>query len=61
MRELEYLQEDQDDNTGNDKYENYTLTLKGKASLEIITNDNILITELLSSDIFYNNDKIIST
>ena len=61
LRELEYLQEDQDDNTGNDKYDNYTLTLKGKASLEIITNDNILITELLSSDIFYNNDKIIST
>jgi antiviral helicase SKI2 len=61
LRDLEYLQEDPDDNTGNDKYDNYTLTLKGKASLEIITNDNILITELLSSDIFYNNDKIIST
>ena len=56
LRDLDYLQEDTIDiNDDDNKYDNFSLTLKGKASLEIITNDNIFITELLSSDIFYNN------
>ena len=38
-----------------ERYINYSLTLKGSASLEIITNDSILITELLFSNIFINN------
>ena len=42
-----------------DQFDNYSLTLKGNASLEIITNDSILITELLFSNIFIHNDKIL--
>ena len=42
-----------------DKFDNYSLTLKGNASLEIITNDSILITELLFSNIFIHNDEIL--
>ena len=41
------------------QFKNYSLTLKGNASLEIITNDSILITELLFSNIFIQNDKIL--
>ena len=65
LRDLEYLQEDNesentiDMNSQNDKFDDYSLTLKGKASLEIITNDNIFITELLSSDTFYNNGNVL--
>ena len=60
LRDLDYLQEDNIDlNDDKNKYDNFSLTLKGKASLEIITNDNIFITELLSSDIFYNNGNIL--
>ena len=40
-----------------EKYINYSLTKKGKASMEIITNDSTLITELLVSNIFYNIEK----
>ena len=42
------------------QFDNYSLTLKGNASLEIITNDSILITELLFSNIFIHNDKVLS-
>ena len=42
-----------------DQFDNYSLTLKGNASLEIITNDSILITELLFSNIFIYNNKIL--
>ena len=65
LKDLEYLQEEQnqendiDRDIGTDLY-NFSLTLKGKASLEIITNDNIFITELLSSDIFYKDGNILS-
>ena len=65
LAELKYLEEEQysesniNINKDMNKYDNFSLTLKGKASLEIITNDNILITELLSSDIFYKDEKII--
>ena len=64
LKDLDYIQEDNEeanDNSEYSKYGNFSLTLKGQASLEIITNDNILITELLSSDIFYNNSELIST
>ena len=64
LKDLGYIQEDNEDVSDNleyNNYDNFSLTLKGKASLEIITNDNILITELLSSDIFYNNSELIST
>ena len=63
LKDLDYIQEDNDEITDNSeyrKYDNFSLTLKGQASLEIITNDNILITELLSSDIFYNYSELIS-
>ena len=40
-------------------YYNYSLTPKGKASLEILANDSILITELLFSNIFTKNSKIL--
>ena len=66
LEDVQYLKEehnsvkDIDDTTEIDKLDNFSLTLKGKASLEIITNDNILITELLSTDIFFKNSEIIS-
>ena len=43
-------------------YISYSLTAKGKASMEIITNDSILITELLVSNIFYDsvNDSLLN-
>ena len=59
LKALQYILEDKDDIINNSEYsklDNFSLTIKGKASLEIITNDNILITELLSSHIFYNNN-----
>ena len=65
LRDLNYIQEEQyldnliNINLDADKYDNYSLTLKGKASLEVITNDNIFITELLSSDIFYKEGNIL--
>ena len=65
LKDLEYLQEEIylenviGMDTQNNLFDNFSLTLKGKASLEIITNDNILITELLSSDIFYNDGNIL--
>jgi len=66
LEDLQYLKEEPNsekdikDTTEDDRLDNFSLTLKGKASLEIITNDNILITELLSSDIFFKNSEIIS-
>ena len=65
LKDLEYLQEEQNQENDNDRdigteLYNFSLTLKGKASLEIITNDNIFITELLSSDIFYKDGNILS-
>ena len=46
-------------NIENDQFDNYILTLKGKASLEILTNDNILITEILFSNIFIKDNNIL--
>ena len=69
LKDLDYIKinnnENIIDNSGNinieeNKYEKYSLTLKGKASLEIITNDSILISELLLSNIFIHKDSILS-
>ena len=62
LKDLNYLKIDDDCNSDNDNsnYENFSLTTKGKASIEIITNDNIFITELLSSGIFIKDGDIIS-
>lgn len=65
LESLNYIQIDNngDSNTFNNieevNYYNYSLTLKGKASLEILANDSILITELLFSNIFTINNKIL--
>ena len=70
LKDMKYIQIDNNeiiensDNINNIEeciYENYSLTLKGRASLEIITNDSMLITELLLSNIFSYKDNIIST
>jgi hypothetical protein len=57
LNNLNFIQNDKDDNNKeafNDdddieenKYENYSLTLKGRTSLEILSNDNVLIAELI--------------
>ena len=62
LKDLNYLKIDDDCDSDNDNsnYENFSLTTKGKASIEIITNDNIFITELLSSGIFIKDGDIIS-
>lgn len=73
LKNLGYIQYNNNDNVENDDnnnytikeidkntYDNYCLTLKGKASIEIISNDNILITELLMSNIFVREDNILS-
>ena len=62
LKDLDYLKNDDDHEDDKDKpnYENCYLTTKGKASIEIITNDNIFITELLSSGIFIKDSNIIS-
>ena len=68
LKELNYIETDDNEileniNNNNtfedDKINNYSLTLKGRASLEIISNDSILLTELLLSNIFIKNDKIL--
>ena len=67
LKELNYIQSENNEKLKNtntnisieeEKYNNYSLTLKGRASLEIITNDSLLITELLLSNIFTRNDDI---
>ena len=69
LKELNYIQNDNFDNNENNNsinekeeilINNYSLTLKGKASLEIISNDSILITELLLSNIFIHDDIVSS-
>ena len=71
LRDLEYIQIDNINNSNNfenniinndveEKYDNYSLTLKGKASLEIISNDTILLSELLFSNIFIFENNILS-
>ena len=71
LKNLGYIQYNNNENDENDEnnndindlenntYDNYTLTIKGKASIEIISNDNILITELLLSNIFERDDNIL--
>ena len=62
LKDLEYLKFEEENEYDKDiiNYENFSLTQKGKASIEIITNDNIFISELLSSGIFIKDSKIIS-
>ena len=70
LKQLKYIQHDENEiqensdkniiNFNEQNYYNYSLTLKGKASLEIITNDNILISELLFQNIFIRNDILLS-
>ena len=69
LKQLKYIQNDDNeikenpihniDNLEEQKYNKYSLTLKGKASLEIITNDSILISEFLFSNIFIRNEKVL--
>ena len=69
LKQLKYIQYDDNeikenpihniDNLEEQKYNKYSLTLKGKASLEIITNDSILISEILFSNIFIRNDQVL--
>ena len=74
LKNLGYIQYNNNENSENGEshiynindlekntYDNYTLTSKGKASIEIISNDNILITELLISNIFVREDNILSS
>ena len=70
LKELEYIQLSNNsytENNNNNKSleksfeEVYTLTLKGQASLEIISNDSILITEMLVSNIFKKDNEMLST
>ena len=70
LKDMNYIQMDNNEIIENNNninnieeciYDNYSLTIKGRASLEIITNDSILITELLLSNIFIYKDNIISS
>jgi antiviral helicase SKI2 len=63
LKELEFIETEDNEiienvngitNFEEEKYNNYSLTLKGRASLEIISNDCVLLTEILMSNIFIN-------
>ena len=49
-----------DDDIEENKYDYYSLTKKGRISLEILSNDNVLITELIVSNIFTKEGKVLS-
>ena len=49
-----------DDDIEENKYDNYSLTLKGRTSLEILSNDNVLIAELIFSNIFFKEQNVLS-
>ena len=68
LYKLEFIKKDKTDNNKEDfndddfdekKYD-ISLTLKGKSSLEILSNDNVLIIELIFSNIFVKEQKVLS-